>query len=186
MVQKFLSLFLIVILVGCGAAKKKNTSRQERKITVEASEKPTEIRGETPLGGESINKPTSKLTEQIINTALTFSGTRYKFGGTTSKGMDCSGLLYVAFGEHDIQLPRASYQMAEEAQKINLKEVSKGDLLFFGTSRRKNNINHVGLVVQVDGNDIKFIHSTSSRGVIVSSLQEGYWNYAFIKAARIL
>ena len=100
--------------------------------------------------------------------------------------MDCSGLLYVAFGEHDIQLPRASYQMAEEAQKINLKEVSKGDLLFFGTSRRKNNINHVGLVVQVEGDDIKFIHSTSSRGVIVSSLQEGYWNYAFIKAARIL
>ena len=100
--------------------------------------------------------------------------------------MDCSGLLYVAFGEHDIQLPRASYQMAEEAQKINLKEVSKGDLLFFGTSRRKNNINHVGLVVQVEGDDIKLIHSTSSRGVIVSSLQEGYWNYAFLNASLIL
>ena len=184
--QRFLSLFLIISLVGCGAAKKKNVSREERKITVEASEKPTEIKGETPLGGESINKPATKITEQIINTALTFSGTRYKFGGITNKGMDCSGLLYVAFGEHDIQLPRASYQMAEEAQKINLKEVSKGDLLFFGTSRRKNNINHVGLVVQVDGDEIKFIHSTSSRGVIVSSLQEGYWNYAFIKAARIL
>ena len=99
---------------------------------MEASERPTEIKGETPLGGESINKPANKISEQIINTALTFSGTRYKFGGTTNKGMDCSGLLYVAFGEHDIQLPRASYQMAEEGQKINLKEVSKGDLLFLG------------------------------------------------------
>ncbi|MCK0191021.1 C40 family peptidase [Arenibacter sp. F20364] len=186
MIQRFLSLFLIILLVGCGAAKNKNASREERKITVEASEKPTEIKGETPLGRESISKPLAKKTQQIINTALTFSGTRYKFGGTTNNGMDCSGLLYVAFGEHDIQLPRASYQMAEEGQKINLKEVDKGDLLFFGTSRRKNNINHVGLVVQVDGDDIKFIHSTSSRGVIVSSLQEGYWNYAFIKAARVL
>jgi cell wall-associated NlpC family hydrolase len=186
MIQRFLSLFLIIWLVGCGAAKKKNVSREERKITVEASEKPTEIKGETPLGGEATNRPLAKKTEQIINTALTFSGTRYKFGGTTNHGMDCSGLLYVAFGKHDIQLPRASYQMAEEGQKITLNDISKGDLLFFGTSRRKNNINHVGLVVQVDGDDIKFIHSTSSRGVIVSSLNEGYWNYAFIKATRIL
>jgi len=186
MIQRFFSLFLIISLVSCGASKKKTVHREARKITVEASEIPSETNVETPHGSNSINKPVTKKTEQIINTALTFSGVRYKFGGTTDKGMDCSGLLYVAFGEHDIQLPRSSYQMAEEGEKINLKNISKGDLLFFGTSRRKNNINHVGLVVQVDGDEIKFIHSTSSRGVIVSSLREGYWNYAFIKATRIL
>tara|TARA_R110000868_G_scaffold252529_6_gene509218 strand:+ start:15319 stop:15879 length:561 start_codon:yes stop_codon:yes gene_type:complete len=186
MIQRFFSLFLIISLVSCGASKKKTVHREVRKITVEASEIPSETNVETPRGSNSINKPVTKKTEQIINTALTFSGVRYKFGGTTDKGMDCSGLLYVAFGEHDIQLPRSSYQMAEEGEKINLKNISKGDLLFFGTSRRKNNINHVGLVVQVDGDEIKFIHSTSSRGVIVSSLREGYWNYAFIKATRIL
>ncbi|MCM4150783.1 NlpC/P60 family protein [Arenibacter sp. N53] len=186
MIQRIFSLFLIISLVGCGAAKKKTVHREDRKITVEASEIPTETNVEAPRGNESINRPVTRITEQIVNTALTFSGVRYKFGGTTDRGMDCSGLLFVAFGEHDIQLPRSSYQMAEEGEKINLKNISKGDLLFFGTSRRKNNINHVGLVVQVDGDEIKFIHSTSSRGVIVSSLREGYWNYAFIKATRIL
>jgi len=186
MIQKIFSLFLIISLVSCGASKKKTVHREERKITVDAKEIPNNTKLETPRDGESLGKPAAKISEQIINTALTFSGTRYKFGGTTNKGMDCSGLLYVAFGEHDVQLPRASYQMAEEGQKINLKDIDKGDLLFFGTSKRKNNINHVGLVVQVDGDEIKFIHSTSSRGVIVSSLREGYWNHAFIRAARVL
>jgi cell wall-associated NlpC family hydrolase len=117
---------------------------------------------------------------------MTFTGVRYKFGGTTTKGMDCSGLLHVSFAEHDIDLPRASYMIANQGEKIELKEVTVGDLLFFGTSNRKKSINHVGLVVAIDGNDIKFIHSTTSRGVIVSSMREGYWSHAFIKATRIL
>jgi cell wall-associated NlpC family hydrolase len=65
-------------------------------------------------------------------------------------------------------------------------QVTRGDLLFFKIGKKGKNINHVGLVVEVDGEEIKFIHSTSSRGVIVSSLREGYWNYSFVKATRIL
>lgn len=100
--------------------------------------------------------------------------------------MDCSGLLYVAFADQDISIPRTSYVIAEEGKDIRVKDVDKGDLLFFKTSKRSKRINHVGLVVSVDDDGIKFIHSTTSRGVIVSSLKEGYWNYAFVKATRIL
>ncbi len=132
-----------------------------------------------------IEKSSAKA-DVIINTALLFSGVRYKYGGTTRNGMDCSGLLYTSFLEHDISLPRASYEMANEGKTIRINEVTKGDLLFFKTSSRGKGINHVGLVVAVEGDDIKFIHSTSSRGVIVSSLREGFWNYAFVKATRIL
>ena len=82
--------------------------------------------------------------------------------------------------------PRTSYQMALEGQKIGVGNVEKGDLLFFKTSKTGKRINHVGLVVDVDGRDIKFIHATTSRGVLVSSLREGYWNSAFVKAMRIL
>ena len=135
---------------------------------------------------EPKEKEVANRTQQIINTAMTFTGVRYKYGGTTTKGMDCSGLLQVSFSEHDIDLPRASYEIAKEGESIELKEVSVGDLLFFGTSGRKKSINHVGLVVSIDGDDIKFIHSTTSRGVIVSSMREGYWSHAFIKATRIL
>ena len=76
--------------------------------------------------------------------------------------------------------------MAMEGQKIDVDDVQKGDLLYFKTSKSGKRINHVGLVVEVDGDDIRFIHATTSRGVLVSSLREGYWNSAFVKAMRIL
>ena len=100
--------------------------------------------------------------------------------------MDCSGLIYVALQENDIAFPRVSYDMANEGKRVRVNEVQKGDLLFFKTQKKSKRINHVGMVVAVENDEIKFIHSSSSRGVIVSSLREGYWNAAFIKATRIL
>ena len=123
--------------------------------------------------------------EAVIETALEYAGVRYKFGGTSRKGMDCSGLLYVSFLEHDIPLPRTSHMIAQEGKHIPVSELQKGDLLFFRTTRRSGKINHVGLVVAVEGDDVRFIHSTTSRGVIVSSLREGFWNHAFVKATRV-
>lgn len=102
------------------------------------------------------------------------------------KGMDCSGLLYVSFGEHDIQLPRTSASMAQKGKKIRVKDVEKGDLLFFKTSKGAKRINHVGMVVKVEKDEIKFIHASTSRGVTISSLREGFWNQAFVMATRIL
>lgn len=183
MARKLLPLYLLLFVASCGVVKKKTTYNSERKITVEPSGSvltaPERITSESRVGRSSTQ------ADIIIHTALLFSGVRYKYGGTTKSGMDCSGLLYTSFLEHDIALPRSSYEMAEEGKAIRLNEVIKGDLLFFKTNRGKR-INHVGLVVEVQGDDIKFIHSTSSRGVIVSSLREGFWNYAFVKATRIL
>lgn len=190
--RKLLILILIFSLVGCGAFKKKITYSknksysQTRKVSVEASEL-NSIDEETLEGkGREDSSIENSVANNIINTALTFSGTRYRFGGTTKKGMDCSGLLYVAFGEHDVKLPRVTYHMAEEGKRIKINKVAKGDLLFFRTSRRAKRINHVGMVVAVENDEIKFIHASSSRGVIVSSLREGYWNLAFVKATRVL
>lgn len=128
----------------------------------------------------------SALSHYIIREAKTFEGTPYKFGGVTSKGMDCSGLIYTAFKSQDIYLPRISSDMATQGEKVNLKNVLPGDLVFFKTNRRRNIINHVGIVVEGQGNQVKFIHSSTSRGVIISSIEETYWHRAFIEARRIL
>ena len=177
-------------MINCGSVKKKTTYSknkdysQTRKVTVEATKSDTD-----PLLEKTTRKNSNKtnaVADNIINTALTFSGTRYKYGGTTKKGMDCSGLLYVSFAEHEVKIPRVSYHMAEEGKKVKIKNVEKGDLLFFKTRKRARRINHVGMVVAVEGDEIKFIHASSSRGVIVSSLREGYWNHAFVKATRVL
>jgi probable lipoprotein NlpC len=76
--------------------------------------------------------------------------------------------------------------MAKRGKKVSLRNAKKGDLLFFETSKRRSRINHVGLIVSVKKNQIRFIHSTSSRGVITSSLSERYWENAFVKVKRIL
>src|SRR5690554_2783453 len=130
MTRKLLSLLLLVSLVGCGVSKKRTTYGNERKISVGPTE---EAVGAKPKIAEPLTdeKKIANKTQQIINTAMTFTGVRYKYGGSTTKGMDCSGLLHVSFAEHDIDIPRASYLIAKEGENIELREVSVGDLLFF-------------------------------------------------------
>ncbi|WP_076548718.1 C40 family peptidase [Maribacter ulvicola] len=182
------SLLIVCFLASCGA-KKTSSSDKERKISVAAANKARTGSVITPAKIEERRATTYKnhsKADEIINTALSFSGTRYKFGGTTKKGMDCSGLLYISFGEHDVQLPRTSIHMAEEGHRVTVKNVEKGDLLFFKTTRGSKRINHVGMVVGTDNDEITFIHASTSRGVTVSSLKDGFWNQAFVKATRIL
>lgn len=131
-------------------------------------------------------KKTKTKVDVIVANALQFKGVKYKFGGTTKKGMDCSGLVYTTFGKQGIQMPRISRDMAKKGNKISLRNVKKGDLLFFKISRRSNQINHVGLVTSVKRGVIYFIHSTSSKGVILSSMAEKYWYKNFVKATRVL
>ena len=178
-------LVLLVMTASCGVVKKKTSYSETRKVHVEAGEAVNEDLPPAPETREALPETSPTKAEAVIETAMDYTGTRYKYGGTTRKGMDCSGLLYVSFLENDVSLPRSSHQMADEGKRIKRSQVQKGDLLFFKTQRGKKKINHVGLVVDVADDEIKFIHSTTSRGVIVSSLREGYWNYAFVKATRI-
>lgn len=183
-------IFVISLLVSCGSSRKTISTDKERKISVAAANN-ARLGTTVDERKKSVEPRTNTTTgntqaDQIINTALSFSGVRYKFGGTTTKGMDCSGLLYVSFGEHNVQLPRTSFHMAEEGHRITVKNVEKGDLLFFKTSRGSKRINHVGMVVGTDNDEITFIHASTSRGVTVSSLRDGFWNQAFVKATRIL
>ncbi len=187
MARKLLAFLTLLFVLSCGVVKKKTSYSKQRKVSVAASSENPENSAASAETPETERKEkTPEKAENIINTAMTFTGVRYKYGGTSRKGMDCSGLLYVAFGQHNIVLPRVSYHMANEGRRIKVHNVNKGDLLFFKTSKRGKKINHVGLVVAVENDEIKFIHSTSSRGVIVSSLREGFWNYAFVKATRVL
>ncbi|MBC9797736.1 C40 family peptidase [Sinomicrobium weinanense] len=182
--------FILCLLLSFGACKsrKKALSKKPRIVTVEGSPATKAVHVEvwpSDRAEEDNKSANNTQVNQIIKTAISYNGTKYRYGGTTRKGMDCSGLVYTSFKEHNIALQRASYMMATQGERIKLKKVQKGDLLFFKTGRR-NRINHVGLVVEVKGNNIRFIHSTTSRGVLVSSLREGYWNHAFIEARRIL
>jgi cell wall-associated NlpC family hydrolase len=122
---------------------------------------------------------------QMINNAMNFLGVRYRGGGTTIAGMDCSGMVTAVFNIFGLQLPRSSHEMARVGEKIDRSEVKKGDLVFFKTNGR-NQINHVGMVVEVEGDEIKFIHSSTQKGVIISSTKEPYYQRTFAQANRVL
>lgn len=131
------------------------------------------------------DEDTSYLVKQLINTASDNLGANYKAGGTTPEGYDCSGLMYATFKKFDIILPRSSVDMAKIGRVLNPNEIQKGDLIFFKTNGR-NIINHVGMVIEVTPDEIKFIHSSTQKGVIVSSTKEPYYEKSFTQANRIL
>ncbi|WP_369048842.1 C40 family peptidase [Tenacibaculum sp. UWU-22] len=134
----------------------------------------------------SIKTASPTIADKIVWTAVSYKRTPYKYGGTTKKGMDCSGLLYVAFNYRGVSLERTTHEMFKQGYTISLGQVRRGDLLFFKTVEKSNaKINHVGLVTSVN-NGIHFIHSTTSNGVIVSSLLEKYWKSSFVTAKRVL
>jgi len=128
------------------------------------------------------------FAEQIVNNAMQFEGVRYRGGGTTPAGMDCSGMVYATFQIFDVTLPRSSGSMAAGAgHEVKLDEVKKGDLLFFANNRHRKGINHVGLVTEVTPEgEVKFIHSSTSHGVMVSSMNEAYHSRTFVQANRVI
>ena len=126
------------------------------------------------------------LAGNIVNDAKSYIGVKYKWGGTTRTGMDCSGLIHQAFKANNISLPRVSRDMAKQGFRIPTKQVTQGDLLFFKVAKKSNTVNHVGLVVKNHANIITFIHATSSKGVISSTLNQSYWKSAFYEARRVL
>jgi cell wall-associated NlpC family hydrolase len=125
------------------------------------------------------------FVDQLIVTASENIGTRYRSGGTTPEGFDCSGLMCYTFANSDIKLPRSSNEMADYGSKIVTANAQKGDLIFFKT-RGSRRINHVGMVVEVLDGEIKFIHSATHGGVIISSTKESYYERSLVQVNRVL
>jgi murein DD-endopeptidase / murein LD-carboxypeptidase len=131
------------------------------------------------------NEDTTYLVEQLIYAASDNLGVKYKSGGTTKDGFDCSGLIFSTFKKFDITLPRSSADMAKIGRVLDRNEYKKGDLIFFKTFGG-NRISHVGMVTEVTDDEVKFIHSSTQLGVIISSTKEAYYQRTFAQVNRVL
>lgn len=121
----------------------------------------------------------------VIQTARSYTGTPYRWGGTTRVGMDCSGLLCTSFQSINVTLPRTSEEQSRYGKPVKVKDLKEGDLVFFGANKNSREITHVGMVTEViNTNEVKFIHASTSLGVIENNLVSDYWQKIFIKAVR--
>lgn len=165
--------FVVMFLISCGSA---HTSHRV------ASKSATH----RSLKSNTAGKRKTTLADNILAKAENYLGTPYQLGGMTRSGMDCSGLLYKVFEENNITLPRRSVEQSKEGKAVSVREIREGDLLFFATGKDRS-VTHSGIVHSVaDDGEIKFIHASTSRGVMVSSLNNIYWNKAFLFARRVI
>jgi cell wall-associated NlpC family hydrolase len=139
-----------------------------------------EVKEVKPLSMENLSK-----ADFLIAKASENLGVRYRSGGTTNAGFDCSGLMFATFKNINMTLPRSSGDMAKYGEKIDRSQAQKGDLIFFATFGGRR-VSHVGMITEVTDDEIKFIHSSSQMGVIVSSVKEDYYARTFVQINRVL
>jgi hypothetical protein len=136
---------------------------------------------------DKLTGSTGKQVDDIISYAKNFLGTPYHFGGTSPSGFDCSGFIYYVMGNFGMSLTRSSYGLAEFGENVMLSEVRPGDLMFFkGRNANATQVGHVALVIENSEEGIKFIHASTSRGVVIDNFMTSkYYIPRFIKAKRL-
>lgn len=135
---------------------------------------------------DSVSVEMTKV-DSILHEAQKQLGTPYGYGSTTTKRFDCSGLTCHCFSKVGISLPHSSAAQAQLGEKVKLKEVVPGDLLFFkGRSTKSKKVGHVAIVVSNNDGEVRMIHATS-RGVIIDVYNNSdYYTRRFIEARRII
>lgn len=173
------------IAIAKKASEKKAKKTQKEKEKQDAVIAKAEKKKKEALVKKEEKPEINPQRESIVESAKDFLGTPYRYGGTTTNGFDCSGLTCTTYKKAEIELPRTSIAQSEEGRKVKKAKAKPGDLIFFKTSRR-NVINHVGIVTENTEGEIKFIHASTSSGVVISSLLESYYEKAFAKIKRII
>ena len=187
-------LALVTLLFGCAAHSPVSQQEPQHQVSNSVTAQSSSVLFQEELatnkeladfaGGKSYQLPV--LADSILERGMSLIGTRYRFGGTSEAGFDCSGFIGYLFREEaGMNLPRSTREMINvDAPLVTRSALKPGDLLFFATNGRRGRVSHAGIYV----GDNQFIHSSSrkSGGVRVDSLGDSYWSKTFIEAKRAL
>ena len=166
--RKYVLFFLLSLFVlSCAGSKKSKSNHKSSKSSSKSS------------------AVVSKEAESAVRAAFKYKGTKYKYGGITKKGIDCSGLMCVAYKEAGVTIPRTSSAQSQYGKRVYIGELQTGDLVFFGAKPKSKKVTHVGMVSRVTKDHIYFIHASSSRGVVEDILSSAYYRPRYISARRV-
>lgn len=169
---------LLFLLASCSSQKVASSSRKPAKRT--AHRAPAKPKAEKRA---EVSNP--DVAEKVVVAARSYMGTPYRYGGIDKKGIDCSGLLVCSFRTVEVSLPRTSQEQSDYGKAVSINELQPGDLVFFSASKWKGKVSHAGMVTEVRSKEeVMFIHSSSSKGVVESNLLSPYYRNIFVKARR--
>lgn len=123
----------------------------------------------------------SSLPDELKKTLLAqhseWHGTRYRMGGLSKQGIDCSGFVFLTYQELGINLPRDTSLQSRQGRDVSRQQLQIGDLVFFHTGRN----NHVGIYM----GENRFLHASTREGVKISRMTDTYWTRTYWKARRL-
>lgn len=202
----FLLGLLAMALTGCGQWHTKRSPEEVRKVASRWTSTPTQTpkwrKADTrPVAAVKKQQPTTANTsttttpprtvvkaseaniQKVIKEAESYLGTGYAWGGMSRSGVDCSGLMVLAFQSVGIALPRVSPDQYKFGQHVGRDKILPGDMLFFW-NYKPGVIGHTALCVELVDGIPKFVHASSS-GVRHDLLDNAYWSPRFIAACRV-
>ncbi len=133
-----------------------------------------------PAPAQSVTSQHSPIVKKLYAQYNSWRGTPYEYGGLSLDGVDCSGFIYKSYRSvFNITLPRSTKGQIKRGKRVYINELCAGDLIFFKTGYKTH---HVGIYVE----NGKFMHASTSRGVTLSSMRDGYWREHYWQARRLL
>lgn len=163
-------ILITIVLSGCGSKKR---------VVL-----PADFKGPNELSRLYGVRLTPNDNIYLYNEGAKWLGTPHRMGGSTKRGVDCSAFVTIVYREvYGKQLARSSADMLKRnCKKVGRSRLKEGDLVFFYTGRgRKKTPNHVGIYLK----NGRFIHTSTSRGVMVSNLSEPYFNRTWLTGGRV-
>lgn len=160
--------FVMLVFFGCSGGKSIVRNDRDNNTRYETSHYSVKLK---------------KYEKKIINEAESWLGTPYKYAhAEKGSGADCSGMVMRVFLDAmNMKIPRNSAKQAEFCVRLKSKDVRPGDLVFFATGKDPAKVSHVGIML--DG--VRFIHSSTSKGVVISHVNTPYYTRTFMMYGRL-
>ena len=131
-------------------------------------------------GCSSDVRPSSEIISALDYQYNGWRGVPYREGGLSKNGIDCSGYVHLTYKQRfGIEIPRSTNALASYGKSVSRRALRAGDLVFFKTGWK---VRHVGIYMS----DGRFMHASTSRGVMISSMEEEYWDDAYWQARRVM
>ncbi|TPW18378.1 MAG: hypothetical protein FD130_280 [Halothiobacillaceae bacterium] len=175
---RVLVIILMMLLVGCSSIPHEPTATPAPGIGTAKPLEPIPTTPPKPIVKEAPHE--GRVLTVLRNQYEEWRSVKYRPGGMSKRGADCSGLVYMIYlNGFGVKLPRSSIEQASLGRAVPQHQLKPGDLVFFKTNPKEK---HVGIYI---GNR-RFIHSSSKVGVTDSSMDSRYWSKRYWKASRIL